>query len=194
MAQFVGGLHFTADSEGFTTWVPPDFTCIRFVPSVTPRFHPQASRVLPSAAGLWQTCATLDPVVESVSMTAPCVPEAPLTPSSGGYVVPDIPSTATTFALGSQSLESASRPVLQFSVPTHGSPEARYRHLMDLAHTLQGIALSVRPSCIPVAPEVPLQPAVAHTAPPSRPSPQLHTAPVMGARHLSPASAQHFAL
>ena len=65
---------------------------------------------------------------------------------------------------------------------------------MEFAHTLQDMALSVRPSGVPAAPEVPLRPALAHTAPPPRPLPQLHTAPMMGARHLSPASAQHYAL
>ena len=127
-------------------------------------------------------------------MTALRVPKAPLTPPSQGYVAPDIPSAVATFALGSQPLEADPRPVLQLSVPTNGSPELQYQHLMETTHTLQGIALSVRPSCIPTDPEVPLQPTPIYTALPPRPSPQLLTASAMGAWLPPPASAQHYAL
>ena len=61
------------------------------------------------------------------------------------------------------------------------------------------MALSIHPFVIPAAPEVPLQPTPAFqahsTAPPPRPSPQLLSAPAMGAQPLpsafTPLTAQH---
>ena len=82
MAQSAGELHFSIDSEGFTTWASPDFTTTRFVPSVTLGFHLQVSGAPQFATGHWQTCAPPDLIVESVSMTASRVPEAPMTPPS----------------------------------------------------------------------------------------------------------------
>ena len=145
-------------------------------------------------AGHWQTHAPPDPFTEPISMTAPRALEVPLTPLSQGYVVTDIPSVAVTFAIGSRPFESGPPPVLRLSIPIDGSPDAQYQHLMETAQTLQGMALSVRPSCIPTAPEVPLQPTPIYTALPPRPSPQLLTASVMGAQLLPPESAQHCTL
>ena len=104
MAQSTGELHFSIDSEGFTTWVPPAFASTHSVPFVTPGFHPQVSRAPQFVAGHWQTCAPLDPVTEPVLMTAPRAPEAPLTPSSQGHVALDIPAVVATFAIGSRPL------------------------------------------------------------------------------------------
>ena len=127
MAQSAGELRFSIDSEGFTTWVPPTFTSTHSVSLVTPGFHPQVSGAPQLAAGHWQTCAPPDPVTEPILMIARRAPEAPLTPSSQGYVTLDIPSTAVTFAISSRPLESAPRPILQLIIPTHGSPEVRWR-------------------------------------------------------------------
>ena len=120
--------------------------------------------------------------------------KAPLTPLSQSYVVIDISPIVTTFAKGSRPLESGPLPVRQLSIPTDGSPEVQYQHVMETAQRLQGMALSVCPSCIPAAPKVPLQPALAHSTLPPRPLPQLLTAPAMGAQFLPPTSTQHYAL
>ena len=136
--------------------VPLDFTSTRSVTFVTPGFHPQVSRAPQFAKGHWQTYAPLGSVTESILVTTTRIPKAPLTPLSRGYVVIDAPSLAATLAIGFQPLEFCPSPVLHFSVPTDGSPELQYQHLMETVHTLQGMALSVRPPCIPAAPEVPL--------------------------------------
>ena len=128
-----------------------------------------------------------------------------MAPPSQGYVTFDTHPTAASIGLGSQisgqsmSLPLASGPslALQFSIPTDGTPEMQYQHLLGLAQHLQGLALSVRPLVIP---EVPLQPFLQFqcfpTAPLPLPSPQLLIAPTMGASSLPPVqplhTAQHF--
>ena len=89
-------------------------------------------------------------------------------------------------------------PVLYFGLPTDGTPDEQYQHVMELVQALQGMALTIRPLVIPTTPEIPQQPFSvfqAHsTAPPPRPSPQLLTTPVMGATSVpsaqTPLSAQ----
>ena len=68
---------------------------------------------------------------------------------------------------------------------------------MEAVQKLQGMALSFRPSFTHAAPEAPLRPALASqtfpSALPPRPSPQLLTAPAMGAQLPPSAFAQHTA-
>ena len=71
--------------------------------------------------------------IESILMTPAHVPEVPLTPPSQGYVTPDIAPAAATFAIGSRPLESGPLPVLQLSIPTNGSLDVQYQHLMETA-------------------------------------------------------------
>ena len=137
-------------------------------------------------------------------MTTTRVPEVPLTPPSQGYVTFDAPSTAAaTLAIGLQPsgqsvpLGSGPPPALHFSVPTKGTLEEQYQHLMETTQRLQGMALSVCPSSIPTGLEILVRPAPAYhafaTAPSPRPSSQLLTVPTMGAR-FPPPTAQHTAL
>ena len=124
---------------------------------------------------------------------------------SQNFVTFDTLSAAVTSVIGSlpsrQSvslpLASGPSPTLHLSIPTDGTPNVQYQRLMELAKALQGMPLSVRPSVIPAAPEVPLQPTPVHHAFPSAlppgPSPQLLIAPTMGAWFPPPTSAQHYA-
>ena len=97
-------------------------------------------------------------------MSATCVPEEPLTPLSQGYVTFDTHPVVTTSAIGplpsgqsvSRPLDSSPLPVLQLNIPTDGSLEVQYQHLMETAQRLQGMTLSLRPSFTLAAPEVPL--------------------------------------
>ena len=133
------------------------------------------------SVGQWQTPRDL--VVESILVSAIRVPEVPLTPLSQGYVAFDTHPAAVTSAIGppppgqsvSRPLDSGPPPILQLSIPTYGFPEAQYQQLMEAAQRLQGMAISLRPSFTPTAPEVPLRPVLAsqafpHALPP-RPSP-----------------------
>ena len=78
-----------------------------------------------------------------------------------------------TLAVGLQSpgqtvpFGSGPLPTLHLSIPTDGTPDEQYQHMMETAQRLQGMALSVCPSFILAAPEVPLQPAPAHHTFPS---------------------------
>ena len=77
-------------------------------------------------------------------------------------------------------LASDPSPVLHFSLPIDGTPDEQYQNMMEMAQTLQGMALSIRPPVFPVTPEVqqPFSVFQAHpTAPSARPSPQLLTTP-----------------
>ena len=98
-------------------------------------------------------------------MTATRVPETLQTASpSQGFVTFDTLSAVASSVIGSlpsrqsMSLPLASIPslTLHFSLPTDGTPDAQYQNLLELAQTLQGMALSIHPSVIPTAPEVPL--------------------------------------
>ena len=119
------------------------------------------------AYGHWVTRPEL--VTDSVTVTATRAPEAPMTPSpSQGYVTFDTPSVVVTSTVGSlPSRQSMSLPLrsgpsltLPLIVPTNGAPDVQYRHLMEFAQVFQGMTLSVRPSLVPFAPEVPLHPAL----------------------------------
>ena len=91
------------------------------------------------SVGWWQT--PLDPVIESILVSATRIPEGPLTPLSQGYVAFDTHPAAATSTLGplppgqsvSWPLDSGPPPVLHFSVPTNGSPQAQYQQLMEAA-------------------------------------------------------------
>ena len=65
--------------------------------------------------------------------------------------------------------------ILLFGLLTDGTPDMQFQQLMELAQTLQGLALSIHPLVVPVTPEVPWQPvSVFQThsaAPPPQPSP-----------------------
>ena len=140
--------------------------------------------------GQWQPT---DSVTESILVTATRASEAQLSPLSQGHVPFGTFAAAATPAIGSHPLgQSVSPPlgfgplpVLHFNIPTNEAPEAQYQRLMELAQIFQGMALSARPSSAPSAPEVPLHPAPAlqafPAALPPRPSPQLLSAPVIGA-------------
>ena len=106
-----------------------------------------------------------------------------------------------TLAIGFQSsgqsvpLGSGPPSTLHLSIPTDGTPDEQYQHLMEIAQRLQGMALSVRPSFILAGPKVPVRPAAAyhafHSTLPPRPMSQLLTVPTVGARILPLASTQH---
>ena len=81
MAQFASEPLISVASKGISTLVPPTLASTPFVPLVTPGFHPLVSGAPQYAMGHWQTYAPLDPVTESILMTATCVLEAPLTPN-----------------------------------------------------------------------------------------------------------------
>ena len=65
--------------------------------------------------------------------------------------------------------------ILHFSLPTNVIPDEQYQNMMEMAQTLQGMALSIRPLVVPTTPEFPQQSISlfqAHpTAPPPQPSP-----------------------
>ena len=77
-------------------------------------------------------------------MTTTHAPEPPLTPLTQGYVPLDAPSATATFAVGPLSpgqfvsLPFSSGPpqALHLSIPTNGTPDVQYQHLMELAQRL----------------------------------------------------------
>ena len=141
MAQFADEPLISIAPEEISTSVPPTLALTPYVPLVTPGFHPLVPGTPQHAVGLWQTYASPDPVTESILMTTTRTPEAPLTPLSNGYVTFDNPSTAVTFAVGSLSprqsvslpFGSNPLPTLHLSIPTDGSPDVQYQHLMETA-------------------------------------------------------------
>ena len=165
MAQFTGEPQLFATPEGTSTSVPLTFTLTPSVPLVTPGFHPLVFGTPLHSAGHWHTYAPLDPITESILVTTTRIPETLLTASSPqGSVTFDTLSTAATSAVGSlPSGQSVSLPLgfgpsptLHLSIPTNGPPDVQYQHLMELAQVFRGMALSVRPSLVPTALEVPV--------------------------------------
>ena len=184
MAQRAGEPQPSTALEGISTSVPPTLTLTPFVPLSTLVSHPLVHGVPLYSVGHWQTFPTPDPVIESFLVTTNRALETLLMASSPqGFVTFDTVSAAVTSAIGSlpfgQSvslpLASGPSPTLHLSIPTNGSADVQYQHLMELAQALQGMALSVHPSVIPTALEFPLQLAPAFqalpTTPPPRPSP-----------------------
>ena len=170
MALFAGEPQLSTAAEGTSTLVPPTLALTPSVPLVTLGFHPLVPGTPLHSVGHWQTYVHSDPVTEFILMTTTRVPEtAPLTPLSQGYVIYDTYSAAATSTVGSlplgQSvslpLGSGPLPTLHFSIPTDEPPDVQYQHMMELAQAFQGMALSTRPPVVPVALEVPLQPAPA---------------------------------
>ena len=97
-------------------------------------------------------------------MTATRAPGFQFTaPLTQGFDTFGIHSTESSSIVGSlplgQSvsqplLASGPSPVLHFSLPTDGTPDKQYQHMMEMAQTLQGMALSIRPPVFPITPEV----------------------------------------
>ena len=124
MARFAGESQTPVALEGIPISVPP-------TPSLAPSVLVSPSLVqLPPlhAVGQWQTCAPLDPVTESISVSVVPVLKAPLTPPSQGYVTFDTSTATATLAIDSrlprQSMSRPSEPspppVLQLSIPLMG--------------------------------------------------------------------------
>ena len=85
------------------------------------------------------------------------------TPLSQGFATSDTHSAESSLVVGSLPFrQSVSQPllafdpspVLHFSLPTDGTPDEQYQNIMEMAQTLQGMALSIRPPVFPVTLEV----------------------------------------
>ena len=125
--------------EGISASAPPTLVSTPLVPSVTLGFPPLSPRAPQHPAGHWQTHATPDPVTDPILVTYAHAPEAPLTSLSQGYVPLNTSSAAATLAVKLQSLGqsvplgSGPPPTLHLSIPTNGTLEEQYQHLMETA-------------------------------------------------------------
>ena len=82
MAQRVGEPQPSVAPEGISTLIPSTLTLTPSVPLSAPVSHPLLHGASLFFVGHWQTFASLEPVTESVSVTATRVPETLLTASS----------------------------------------------------------------------------------------------------------------
>ena len=165
MAQFAGEPQLSTTLEGISTLVPPTLALTPSIPLVTPGFHPLVSGTPLHLARLGQAYAPPDPVIEATLVTTTRIPETvPIGTDPQGYIIYGTSSATATSTVGSLlpgqfvslPLGSGPSPTLHLSIPIDRPLDVRYQHLMKLAQLFWGMALSIRPSVDPVAPEVPL--------------------------------------
>ena len=180
MAQRVGEPSLSVALEETPLSTPLSFA----VTSAVPTFQTFQSQLLgnffPLISGHRPSFAGPEPTTEAVSMTtARTLGFQFPAPVAQGSNILGTHSDESSSAVGSlpigQSVSqppvvSDSSPILHFSLPTDGTPDEQYQCMMKMAQALQGMALSVRPSVFPVAPEI-QQPFSVFQAHPTSPPP-----------------------
>ena len=131
----------TTVTEGVSTSTPLTLILTPSVSLATLGFPPFVSGGPLRLVGLGQVYAPLDLIIEATLMTSTCILETvPTASDPQGHIIYGTGPAMATIFVGSHPfgqsmsppLGSGPSPILQFSIPTDGAPEAQYQCLMEL--------------------------------------------------------------